>query len=222
MKKVNQKKPIKFYDQKEEKLNILTHALGIVLSVFALVLLVVFAAKTGTVWHVVSFSIFGSSLILLYSASTIYHSSKNPKWREKLNIIDHSAIYILIAGTYTPFCLVTLNGTIGWIIFGVSWGIALVGIVLKLFYTGKYEKASTIAYVLMGWIIIFAIKPLVENLPQNGLIWLLLGGLFYTIGAILYSIKSLKYNHAIFHIFVLLGSFSHFMAIFFYVLPHSE
>lgn len=221
MKKVNQKKPIKFYDQKEEKLNILTHALGIVLSVIALVLLVFYAAKTGTVWHVVSFSIFGSSLILLYSASTIYHSSKNPKWREKLNIIDHSAIYVLIAGTYTPFCLVTLNGTIGWVIFGISWGIALVGIVLKLFYTGKYEKASTIAYVLMGWIIIFAIKPLVENLPQNGLIWLFLGGLFYTIGAVLYSFKSLKYNHAIFHIFVLLGSFSHFMAIFFYVLPHS-
>lgn len=221
MKKVNQKKPIKFYDQKEEKLNILTHALGIVLSVIALVLLVFYAAKTGTVWHVVSFSIFGSSLILLYSASTIYHSSKNPKWREKLNIIDHSAIYVLIAGTYTPFCLVTLNGTIGWVIFGISWGIALVGIILKLFYTGKYEKASTIAYVLMGWIIIFAIKPLVENLPQNGLIWLFLGGLFYTIGAVLYSFKSLKYNHAIFHIFVLLGSFSHFMAIFFYVLPHS-
>jgi len=214
------KKPVKFYDQEEEKLNIITHALGVVLSIVALVLLVVYAAKTGTVWHVVSFSIFGSSLILLYSASTIYHSSKNPKWREKLNIIDHSAIYVLIAGTYTPFCLVTLNGTIGWVIFGISWGIALVGIVLKLFFTGKYERASTIAYVLMGWIIIFAIKPLVENLPQNGLIWLLMGGLFYTIGAVLYSIKSLKYNHAIFHVFVLLGSFSHFMAIFFYVLPH--
>ncbi len=216
------KKPIKFYDPKEEKLNIITHGLGVVLSVVALVLLVVYAAKTGTVWHVVSFSIFGSSLILLYSASTIYHSSKNPKWREKLNIIDHSAIYVLIAGTYTPFCLVTLNGTIGWVIFGISWGIALVGIVLKLFFTGKYERASTIAYVLMGWIIIFAIKPLVENLPQNGLIWLLIGGLSYTIGAVLYSIKSLKYNHAIFHVFVLLGSFSHFMAIFFYVLPHNS
>ena len=103
------KKPVKFYDQEEEKLNIITHALGVVLSIVALVLLVVYAAKTGTVWHVVSFSIFGSSLILLYSASTIYHSSKNPKWREKLNIIDHSAIYVLIAGTYTPFCLVTLK-----------------------------------------------------------------------------------------------------------------
>ncbi len=216
------KKPVKFYDQKEEKINIITHALGVVLSIVALVLLVVYAAKTGTVWHVVSFSIFGSSLILLYSASTIYHSSKNPKWREKLNIIDHSAIYVLIAGTYTPFCLVTLNGTIGWVIFGISWGIALVGIILKLFFTGKYERASTIAYVLMGWIIIFAIKPLVENLPQNGLIWLLLGGIFYTIGAVLYSFKNLKYNHAIFHVFVLLGSFSHFMAIFFYVLPHDS
>lgn len=212
-------KTIKFYDRKEEILNIITHGIGIVLSIIALVLLVYYANKTGTVWHVVSFSIFGSSLILLYSASTIYHASKNPQWREKLNIIDHSAIYVLIAGTYTPFCLVTLNGTVGWIIFGVSWGIALVGIVLKLFYTGRYERASTVAYVLMGWIIIFAVKPLVENLPVNGLIWLLMGGIFYTIGAVLYSFKKLKYNHAIFHVFVLLGSFSHFMAIFFYVLP---
>lgn len=212
-------KTIKFYDRKEEILNIITHGIGIVLSIIALVLLVYYANKTGTVWHVVSFSIFGSSLILLYSASTIYHASKNPQWREKLNIIDHSAIYVLIAGTYTPFCLVTLNGTVGWIIFGVSWGIALVGIVLKLFYTGRYERASTVAYVLMGWIIIFAVKPLVENLPANGLVWLLMGGIFYTIGAVLYSFKKLKYNHAIFHVFVLLGSFSHFMAIFFYVLP---
>jgi len=214
--------PIKFYEPKEEKLNVISHAIGIVLSIIALVLLVYYASISGTVWHVVSFSIYGSSLIILYSASTIYHSSKNPKWREQLNIIDHSAIYVLIAGTYTPFCLVTLNGTIGWVIFGISWGIAIVGIILKLFFTGKYEKASTIAYVLMGWMIVFAIKPLLENLPLNGLIWLLMGGLSYTIGAVLYSFQNLKYNHIIFHIFVLLGSFCHFMAVFFYVLPSNS
>ncbi|RLD75234.1 MAG: hemolysin D, partial [Bacteroidetes bacterium] len=136
-----------------------------------------------------------------------------------LNIFDHSAIYVLIAGTYTPFTLLVLKGWVGWTIFGVSWGLALTGIVLKLFFTGKYDTISTIAYVLMGWLIIFAIKPLVNEMPFSGLMWLLAGGVFYTVGAILYSIKKLKYNHAIFHIFVLLGSFSHFMAVFFYILP---
>jgi hemolysin III len=210
---------IKFYDPKEEKLNVISHAIGLVLSVLALVLLVVYASKEGSAWHIVSFSIYGASLIVLYSASTFYHYSKSPKLRHRLNIFDHAAIYALIAGTYTPFTLVVLKGWVGWTIFGVSWGLALTGIILKLFFTGKYDKISTIAYVLMGWLIIFAIKPLVNNLPFEGLMWLLSGGLFYTVGALLYSIKKMNYNHAIFHIFVLLGSFSHFMAVFFYVLP---
>jgi len=210
---------IKFYDPKEEKLNVISHAIGLVLSILALVLLVVYASKEGSAWHIVSFSIYGASLIVLYSASTFYHYSKTPKLRHRLNIFDHAAIYVLIAGTYTPFTLVVLKGWVGWTIFGVSWGLALTGIILKLFFTGKYDKASTIAYVLMGWLIIFAIKPLVNNLPFEGLMWLLSGGIFYTVGALLYSIKKMNYNHAIFHIFVLLGSFSHFMAIFFYVLP---
>jgi hemolysin III len=208
-----------YYPKKEEKINVITHAIGLILSIMALVLLVVYSSVYGTVWHITSFAIFGASLIVLYAASTFYHYSQKPKLRNKLNILDHSAIYVLIAGTYTPFTLVVLKGWIGWTIFGISWGLAIIGIVLKLFYTGRYDKISTIAYVLMGWVVIFAIKPLMENFPVKGLIWLLAGGVFYTIGALLYSIKKLRYNHAIFHIFVLFGSFCHFMAVFFYVLP---
>lgn len=208
-----------YYNPKEEKLNVISHGIGFILSIIALVLLVVYASLKGSSWHIVSFSIYGASLIVLYAASTLYHYVQKPKLRYKLNIFDHAAIYILIAGTYTPFTLVVLKGWVGWTIFGVSWGLALIGVILKLFFTGKFDKISTITYVLMGWLIIFAIKPLVNNLPTEGLIWLLVGGILYTIGAILYSIKKIKYNHAIFHIFVLLGSFSHFIAVFFYVLP---
>ncbi len=212
-------KEVKYYSSKEEKINVITHAIGLVLSIAALALLVVYTSLYGTAWHITSFAIFGASLIVLYAASTLYHYVQNPKLRFKLNIFDHAAIYVLIAGTYTPFALVVLPNTIGWVIFGISWGLALFGIIFKLFYIGKYDKISTIAYVLMGWVIIIAIKPLVENFPLEGLLWLLAGGLSYTFGALLYSIKSLKYNHAIFHIFVLFGSFCHFMAVFFYVLP---
>ena len=214
-----EKEKITYYDLKEEKLNVISHFIGLVLSVIALVLLVYYASVEGSAWHVVSFSIYGASLIVLYSASTLYHYTQQPELRQKLNIFDHAAIYVLIAGTYTPFALVVLKGWVGWAIFGASWGLAIFGIIFKLFYTGKYDKISTIAYVLMGWMVIFAIKPLVNNFSTEGLIWLLAGGVFYTVGAILYSIKKIKYNHAIFHIFVLLGSFSHFMAVFFYVLP---
>ena len=213
-------KHITYYESTEEKINVITHAIGLLLSIAALVLLIVHASYHGTARHIVSFTIFGASLIVLYSASTLYHYSQKPNIRHKLNILDHASIYVLIAGTYTPFTLITLKGALGWTIFGVTWGIALVGIFLKLFYTGKYDKISTIAYVVMGWIIIFAVKPLMENLPINGLYWLLTGGISYTIGAVLYSVKKIKYNHAIFHLFVLLGSFSHFMAVYFYVLKH--
>jgi len=173
----------------------------------------------GDVWHVVSFVIFGASLVFLYAVSTFYHSAKKLELRSRLRVIDHSAIYILIAGTYTPFTLVTLNGVIGWTIFGTSWGLALTGIILKLFFTGKYNLISTSMYVFMGWIIIFAIKPLINNFSLNGLIWLVAGGMAYTIGAILYSIKKIKFSHAFFHILVLIGSGCHFISVFIYILP---
>ena len=210
---------IKYYSQIEERINIYSHAAGFILSIVALILLVTHANLHGTVLHVVSFSIFGASLIILYAASTLYHSAKEPELRNRLKIIDHASIYVLIAGSYTPLTLVTLHGTIGWVVFGTSWGLALTGIILKLFFTGKYNLISTIMYVLMGWVIVFAIKPLINNLPLKGLLWLFAGGMSYTIGAVLYSIKKIKFNHAIFHMFVLMGSFCHFMSVFFYVLP---
>jgi hemolysin III len=210
---------MKYYSPIEEKINIVSHAIGFILSIVAFVLLVMYANLHGDVWYIISFSIFGASLIILYAASAFYHSAKKSKLRNRLKIIDHASIYVLIAGTYTPFTLVTLKGTIGWVIFGTSWGLALTGITLKLFFTGKYNIISTIMYVLMGWVIVFAIKPLINNLPLEGLLWLIAGGISYTIGAILYSIKKIKFNHAIFHLFVLMGSFCHFMSVFFYVLP---
>ena len=216
---MNEIEGIKYYSPIEEKININSHAIGFILSLAASVLLVTHASLHGNVWHVVSFSIFGASLVILYVASTCYHSTKKPELRSRLRIIDHASIYVLIAGTYTPFTLVTLKGSIGWVIFGVTWGLALTGIILKLFFTGRYKFISTLMYVFMGWVIIFAIKPLINNLPLEGLLWLVAGGMAYTIGAILYSIKKIKFNHAIFHVFVFIGSFSHFVAVFFYVLP---
>ena len=207
------------YSPLEEKINIASHALGLVLSMLALVLLVVHASLYGDVWHIVSFSVFGASLIILYASSTVYHSAKNPQARSRLRVVDHAAIYVLIAGTYTPLALITLGGVAGWSIFGVVWGMAIVGISLKLFFTGKYDGVSTVMYVFMGWVIVFAIDPLVENLSADGLFWLVAGGVSYTFGAILYSIKAIKFNHAIFHGFVLLGSICHFGLVYFYVLP---
>ena len=208
---------IQFYSSTEEKLNIWSHAVGIFLSIIALVLLVVKAVEQNNVWMMVSFPIFGISLIVLYLASTLYHASKNPEKRFKLKIFDHAAIYVLIAGTYTPFTLVSLNGEIGWFIFSVVWAIAFAGIILKLFFTGRFKVISTAMYVLMGWIIIFYFKELTANLNSDGVFYLILGGVFYTIGAILYSIKKIKFNHAIFHFFVLAGSFSHFLSVYLYV-----
>ena len=175
------------------------------------------ALEIGSINYMVSFTVFGISLISLYGASTFYHISIQPNIRAKLNILDHAAIYVLIAGTYTPFTLVTLNGWVGWTILSVVWGIALVGFFFKLFYTGRFDKISTITYVAMGWIIVFAIIPLIEQLSLNGLIWLFSGGVLYTIGAVFYSLDKVKYNHAIFHVFVLLGSISHFISVYFHV-----
>lgn len=210
---------IKFYSPVEEAINIGSHALGLALSVVALIFLVVKSSLYGDVRHVVSFSIYGASLIILYTASTLYHSAKNPKVRKHLKVFDHAAIYVLIAGSYTPYALVTLKETAsGWVLFGVSWGVAIIGVVLKLFYTGRFTLISTLAYVLMGWMVVFVLNPLVENLPDKGLDWLIAGGLSYTIGAVIYAIHKVKFNHAIFHVFVLLGSFCHFMSVYFYVL----
>lgn len=208
-----------FYPPKEERLNVISHGLGLLLSIAGLILLILRANEYNDLRFSLSLIVFGLGLIILYAASTLYHNAKNAAVRYRLKIFDHIAIFILIAATYTPFALVTLKGTIGWIIFAVAWGIALTGTILKLFFTGRYKILSTLMYVGMGWIIIFALKPLLENYATEGLWWLLGGGVAYTTGAVLYSISRIPYNHALFHAFVLMGSLCHFLSIYLYVKP---
>ncbi len=207
----------KYYPPLEEKINIGSHALGLVLSVVGLVLLLSLDSERGGFIRPLAFTVYGISMILLYTVSTIYHSSKKPGTRSKMRVLDHAAIYLLIAGTYTPFMLLTLPGSLGYSILAAAWGMAVVGIALKIFYTGHFEILSTALYVLMGWAIVFAIKPLAANLDTGGLYWLIGGGVAYTVGAVLYAIKKIPFNHAIFHVLVLVGSACHFVSIYFYV-----
>jgi len=203
------------YPVAEERINVYSHGLGLIASVFALFILTL---KADGMLQVVSVVVFAASLIALYGSSTIYHSTHNVARRAWLRTVDHSMIYVLIAGSYTPLALLVLKGNVGWAIFGVSWAMAITGIVIKLFHTGKYNKISTAMYVFMGWVIIFAIKPLAANLSSEGLTWLFAGGVFYTVGALFYSIKKMPYGHATFHVFTLLGSACHFVCVYYYVL----
>jgi hemolysin III len=208
-----------FYPPAEERINIASHAAGLLLSIAGLLALVARALLHGDTLDLVSSSVFAVSMVALYTASVAYHSARDPVLRTRLRTVDHAAIYVLIAGTYTPFALVTLQGTAGWILFGVTWGMAATGIMLKLYFTGRYNLFSTLMYVFMGWLIVFFIKPLVASLPTAGLAWLLAGGIAYTLGAVLYSIPRVPFHHAVFHLFVVLGSTCHFIAIYRYVLP---
>ncbi|MEX2132483.1 MAG: hemolysin III family protein, partial [Pseudohongiellaceae bacterium] len=203
----------KHYSLLEESINVTTHGLAFVLSLMALLTLTVQGYRDGSVLELISFAIFGASLVITYGTSTLYHSTSLPSRRSWLRIVDHASIYILIAGTYTPFTLITLQGVTGWILFGISWGMAVVGIGLKLFFTGKFEHVSTAMYVFMGWIIIFAFGPLMENLSASGIRWLVAGGVSYTVGALIYAIKKIPLNHAIFHAFTVAGSVCHFVAV---------
>lgn len=206
------------YSRLEETLNVSSHALGLVLSIIALGALLLHAVPGGDIVKIVSVTIFGSALILTYATSTIYHSSNSPLRRSRLRIMDHASIYLLIAGTYTPFALTVLQGVIGWTIFSISWGMAIIGTILKVFFTGRYRLLSTLMYLFMGWLIVFAINPLIENFPATGMIWLVAGGLAYTLGAILYAIRKIPLNHAIFHILTMIGSACHFVAVYRYVI----
>lgn len=204
-----------------ETVNAITHFIGLVLSVAALILMIVKSAIYGTAISIVSALIFGVSLIVMYLASTLYHASKKIRVKVKLNKFDHSAIYILIAGTYTPFTIVLLQGGWGWSIFGVQWGLAVIGILYKIFwYNPKYRAISAFAYVAMGLVMIVAIKPLYETLPREGLFWLALGGVVYIVGVFFYLSKKIPFSHGIWHLFVLGGSIAHFIAIYNYVLPN--
>lgn len=202
------------YSATEERLNIWSHAIGLLLSLVALPFLTIKSLNYSGFWKPASFIIYGLSMVILYAASTFYHAAKNPKKRRQLNILDHAAIYLLIAGSYTPFCVVGLNSSLGNYMVVFVWIFALIGIVLKLFFTGKYRKISTAMYLLMGWQVVFFIGPLIDSLSSFSINLLFLGGLFYSIGAVLYMIRKIPYNHAIFHLFVLLGSFCHFLSIY--------
>jgi len=207
------------YSIGEEIANAVTHGVGALLSIAGLAVLVSFAALYGDAWHVVSTSIFGATLVLLYAASTVYHSVWHLQTKIILQRLDHSAIFLLIAGTYTPFALVNMRGAWGWTLFGVVWFLALLGIALQLCPRRRNERLSLILYLGMGWMAVAAIKPFVAGVETGGLILLLIGGLFYSLGVIFYVWRQLSYHHAIWHGFVLAGSTFHFFAVLFYVVP---
>lgn len=198
---------------REEIANGITHGIGVLLSIAALVLMIVTAVVKATAWHVVGVTIFGSSLILLYLASTLYHSIQHLGAKKLLRRFDHGAIFVLIAGTYTPFVLTVIRGPWGWSLFGVIWGLALMGIVFKILATGKLKKLSLFIYVLMGWLVVIAAKPLFSALPTASIFWLILGGVVYTLGVIFYRLERMPFNHAVWHLFVLGGSISHFFSV---------
>lgn len=207
------------YTLGEEIANSITSGVGTALSVAGLVILVVFAALNGTAWHVVGVSIFGASLILSHLASTLYHAIAPPRAKRVLRLFDHLAIYLLIAGTYTPFALVNLRGDWGWWLFGAIWALALLGLLIKLTPLDRVRGLSTGFYVAMGWLVLLAIKPLIDNVPLGGLLLLLAGGLAYTVGVVFFVWRKLPYNHMIWHMFIIFGGIFHFFAVLLYVVP---
>lgn len=210
------------YSPAEEVANTVTHGVGVVLSIAGLALLVSLAALRGDVWHITSVAIFGVTLVVAYSTSTIYHALRSERAKRIMRKFDHAAIFLLIAGTYTPFALVSLRGAWGWSLFGVVWGLCGVGIILKFFLAGKFRVLSTLIYVLTGWLIVVAIRPLAQNVPSGG-VWLLIaGGVCYTGGTAFYLWKSLRFHHAIWHLFVLAGSVCHFFSVLRYVVPSAS
>ncbi len=207
------------FSKGEEIANAILHGIGLGLAIAALVILVILASLSATAKYTVSYSIYGSTLIVLYLSSTLYHSFPPSKVKDVFRIFDHSAIYLLIAGTYTPVTLIVLDGRLGWIIFSAVWSIAIVGIILKVFLIGKFKILSTLLYIAMGWLIIIAINPLLQNMNRTSIIFLVSGGLLYTIGTIFYAWKRIKYGHAVWHLFVLAGSVCHFFTMLF-LLPN--
>lgn len=204
---------------KEELVNAITHGLGAIAGIAGGAVLITLAALYGSSWQVIGSVVFVTALVLLYTASTLYHAIQHRVAKARLKVFDHCAIFVLIAGTYTPFALVGLRDSGGWILFGVAWGLALLGIVFKLFFTGRYKKLSTAIYIAMGWMVVFAVKPMLAALSVPTLLWLLAGGLFYTAGTIFYLKKNMRYGHAVWHLFVLAGSVCHYVAVLLQVVP---
>lgn len=205
------------YSLKEEIFSSITHGIGAVLSIAALVVLAYFAGTKGDVWRVVSFSIYGFTLFFLYLSSTLYHSILIEKAKKVFRVFDHVSIYLLIAGSYTPITLIAMRGAWGWTIFGVIWGLALLGIVLNIISIEKTKIVSTVLYVLMGWLIIIAVKPMLQMVPAGLFVWLLAGGILYTLGIIFYACRRIPFNHGIWHLFVLGGSIMHYLGLLFYL-----
>lgn len=203
----------------EEVANAISHGIGALAGIAALTVLVVFASLDGDPWRIVAVSIYGASLVLLFGASTVYHAIQNPPVKRIFWVMDHMAIYLLIAGTYTPFMLVTLRGPWGWSIFGVVWGLALIGLVYQAFFIGRFPWVSVALYVAMGWVGIIAAWPIVTSLPLAGVGLVLLGGVLYTIGVAFFRWHSLPFHHLIWHLFVLGGATAQFLAVWWYVLP---
>lgn len=197
----------------EEIFNGITHGIGIPLSIAGLVILVVYAAIHGNAWHIVSFSIFGASLIACYTSSTLYHSFSDVKIKNIFARFDHASIFLLIAGTYTPILLTVIRGALGWSMFGIIWGVAISGIVIRSIYLERFRKLMVAIYLVMGWMFVFAIKPVLTNMPLLSLVFLLTGGICYSIGVIFYAWRKLPFGHGIWHLFVLAGSIMHFFAI---------
>jgi hemolysin III len=202
------------FSKGEEIANSVTHGIGALLSIAALVILIVFSSIYGTAWHIVSFTIFGSTMVLMYMSSTLLHAfPEGSKVKDIFEIFDHSSIYFFIAGTYTPFMFVAVKGWLGWTIFGIVWGVAIGGTVFKSFFVKKFLFTSTALYVFMGWLIVFAWKPLSHSLEPLGLHYLVIGGLLYTVGSIFYIWRGFKYHHALWHLFVIAGSIMHFFSV---------
>ena len=202
----------------EEITNAIIHGVGVGLAVTALVVLVVLACRYGSVWHVVGFAVYGATLVLLYLASTLYHSFPAGKVKRVFKIFDHAAIFLLIAGTYTPITLIALRGPWGWTIFGLVWGLAILGIIGKAIWINKFKIFSTLLYIALGWLVLVAFKPLAAALNPTSILFLLAGGVLYTLGTVFYAWKGMKYAHAVWHLFVLAGSICHFFTIRF-ILP---
>ncbi|YCA44479.1 hemolysin III family protein [Bacillus sp. JZ8] len=208
------------FSRGEEIANAITHGIGTILSIVGLTLLIVFSVQFGNIWHVVSFTVYGTTMLLLYTSSTLVHSFPHGRVKDLFEIFDHSSIYLFIAGTYTPFLFVIIQGTVGWTLFGVVWGLAVAGIVFKIFFVKRFVLVSTLLYIAMGWLIVLAWDPLASSLAGPGLNLLVVGGVLYTIGSIFYVWRGFPYHHAIWHIFVLGGTITHYLAILLYVLPH--
>ncbi len=207
------------YTPKQEIANSLTHGIGAAVALAGVTILIVLASLRGNAWHIVSVSIYGATLFILYLTSTLYHGLTAPRAKQVFEILDHSFIFLLIAGTYTPFMLVTLRGAWGWSLFGLVWGLGAVGIVYKIFFTGRHPYFSTGLYIALGWSVLLALKPLMAVLPAGGFVLLVLGGASYSLGTYFYHNERWYYSHAVWHLFVLAGSFFHYLAILFYVLP---